>query len=391
MALPLGDVLAGSILDFKFNTVDGGNNPITLAGTPAISVYKNNSTTESTAGITLTVDFDSRTGCHHVRIDTSSDGTFYSTGSEFDIVITAGTVSGISVVGVVVGKFSIQNKTVNVDRWKGVTPNGLIGGRVDSNAQVVGDKTSYALSSAGVQAIWDALTSALTTNGSIGKFIIDSFNSILNRIGAFTGSGDNTILGFFKALMTKSASTPSDLGSSTYDPSIHSIEASSLCYSSGTLISGGSSTAILPNSVPLSDTNGMWGLIAFDGGAGAGQARIIKSYYYYTSHLHIAFDELGSAVDGTTTFKLFYANDTNGLIPQNVIDTLIFNGGLQARTLRECILLLVDALVLGRTEGMELGSTEGTVYSSADDTTIRVQTPLDGFGNRDVPTTVDTS
>jgi hypothetical protein len=31
------------------------------------------------------------------------------------------------------------------------------------------DKTGYALSSAGVQAIWDALTSALTTVGSIGK------------------------------------------------------------------------------------------------------------------------------------------------------------------------------------------------------------------------------
>jgi len=35
------------------------------------------------------------------------------------------------------------------------------------------DKTGYALSSAGVQAVWDALTSALTTVGSIGKRIAD--------------------------------------------------------------------------------------------------------------------------------------------------------------------------------------------------------------------------
>ena len=47
------------------------------AGTPALSVYKN-STTESTSGITLAVDYDSRTGMHHVVIDTSSDGTFYA-------------------------------------------------------------------------------------------------------------------------------------------------------------------------------------------------------------------------------------------------------------------------------------------------------------------------
>jgi hypothetical protein len=38
-------------------------------------------------------------------------------------------------------------------------------------------KTGYALSAAGVQAIWDALTSALTTVGSIGKFIVDNADS----------------------------------------------------------------------------------------------------------------------------------------------------------------------------------------------------------------------
>lgn len=36
------------------------------------------------------------------------------------------------------------------------------------------DKTGYALSSGGVQAIWDALTSALTTAGSIGKSLVDN-------------------------------------------------------------------------------------------------------------------------------------------------------------------------------------------------------------------------
>ncbi len=38
------------------------------------------------------------------------------------------------------------------------------------------DKTGYGLSSAAVQAIWDALTSALTTVGSIGKWIVDKLD-----------------------------------------------------------------------------------------------------------------------------------------------------------------------------------------------------------------------
>jgi hypothetical protein len=43
-----------------------------------------------------------------------------------------------------------------------------------------GFKTGYALSSAGVQAIWDALTSALTTAGSIGKLIVDNLNATVS-------------------------------------------------------------------------------------------------------------------------------------------------------------------------------------------------------------------
>jgi hypothetical protein len=41
-------------------------------------------------------------------------------------------------------------------------------------------KTGYALSAAGVQAIWDALTSALTTVGSIGKLLVDNINATIS-------------------------------------------------------------------------------------------------------------------------------------------------------------------------------------------------------------------
>jgi hypothetical protein len=103
----LGDFAASDIIDFKFTTRRDTGAPFALAS-GAISVYKSNSTTQSTTGVTLTADFDSVTGLNHVRIDTSLDGTFYADGSQFDVVITTGTVNSISVVGEVVGRFTLR-------------------------------------------------------------------------------------------------------------------------------------------------------------------------------------------------------------------------------------------------------------------------------------------
>lgn len=105
----LGDIAEDATLDFKFHTTKSAGPLITLAGTPAISVYKANGTAESTAGVTLTVDHDARTGCHHVRIDASA-GVFYAVANDYQVVITAGTVDGVSVAGYVLANFSIENR-----------------------------------------------------------------------------------------------------------------------------------------------------------------------------------------------------------------------------------------------------------------------------------------
>lgn len=137
----LGDFTPGKTIVFDFNTHKADGTPITLAGTPAISVYKN-STTESTAGVTLTVDYDSRTGMHHVVIDTSADGTFYAAGNDFRAVITAGTVDSISVVGTVVGAFSLSNRSAlrpaTADRTLVVDAAGL----ADANTVKIGPSGS---------------------------------------------------------------------------------------------------------------------------------------------------------------------------------------------------------------------------------------------------------
>jgi hypothetical protein len=56
-------------------------------------------------------------------------------------------------------------------------------------AVTVSDKTGFSLSAAGVQAIWDALSSALTTVGSIGKRLVDDLTGdIYARLGAPAGA-----------------------------------------------------------------------------------------------------------------------------------------------------------------------------------------------------------
>jgi len=68
--------------------------------------------------------------------------------------------------------------------------------------------------------------------------------TLLNRIGAFTGTGLNTILGFLKALMSKAGGlTPSDVGG-TYDNTTDSVEAIRDTAPLGTAMRGTDSAAL---------------------------------------------------------------------------------------------------------------------------------------------------
>ena len=81
--------------------------PTVLAGTPVVSAYEDASITQITAGITLGVDHDSVVGLNLLTIvATGANG--YETGKDYSMVITTGTVGGVSVVGEVVGEFSLD-------------------------------------------------------------------------------------------------------------------------------------------------------------------------------------------------------------------------------------------------------------------------------------------
>lgn len=102
-----GDFQKNQTVDFKFTTTDATGAPTALSS-GALSVYKANDAAQTTTGVTLTADFDGLTGLNHVRILTTD--SFYATGNSYQVILTAGTVGGVSVVGYVVGTFSIENR-----------------------------------------------------------------------------------------------------------------------------------------------------------------------------------------------------------------------------------------------------------------------------------------
>ena len=121
MAANLQDLNLASNGTLKFSfmtTAIGTGVPTTLAGTPTIGVWKNGAKMTLDAAPTLHVDKEDAdagssavTGKNWVVIDLSSDADY--TAGDYEVQITAGTVGGVSAVGTVVGRFSIENRKVN--------------------------------------------------------------------------------------------------------------------------------------------------------------------------------------------------------------------------------------------------------------------------------------
>ena len=110
-----GDYTVGSTIYKKFTTRRFSTGaPFTLAGTPVVSAYEDDSVTQITAGITLSADFDGVTGLNHLTIVASGANGFES-GKDYSLVITTGTVDSVSVVGEVVGEFSLERSAAAVD------------------------------------------------------------------------------------------------------------------------------------------------------------------------------------------------------------------------------------------------------------------------------------
>lgn len=181
----LGDFATSTVVYGKFTTYRPSTGAtFTLGGTPALSVYKDNSTTQSTTGVTLTADFDSVTGLNHFAIDTSTDGTFYSSGSFFDIVITTGTVDSVSVTGTVVGSFTLNKNSALKPTTAGRTLDVSAGGEAGIDWANIGSPTTAVnLSATNI----DVDQVVASVSGAVGSVTGNVGGNVTGSVGSVTG------------------------------------------------------------------------------------------------------------------------------------------------------------------------------------------------------------
>lgn len=109
----LGDFASTAVsVQHKFMTVNGSGVPTTLGDSPSLVLYVNATTTGIASGVSGTFDFDGRTGLNHVRFLVTTSVTGVTSGTECQLVIATGSVSGVSLNGYPVVEFSLMNRPV---------------------------------------------------------------------------------------------------------------------------------------------------------------------------------------------------------------------------------------------------------------------------------------
>lgn len=182
-----GDIRLGDTIDVKFNTFDTDGAPITLAGTPAVAAYVGNGTTEITAGITLTVDFDSRTGCHNLRV-VASGGNGFAAGTNVSLVITQGTVDGVSVVGAEIGSFSIENRSAFSVVGNGTYGNSALKSLIDTVDDYLDTEVAAILAAVDTEvAAIKAKTDNLPSDPADASDIASSFSTVNGTLSTISG------------------------------------------------------------------------------------------------------------------------------------------------------------------------------------------------------------
>lgn len=119
---------------------------------------------------------------------------------------TAAATDNISIMGPMCLQPTVVNRKLDVSS----------GGEAGLDWANVGTPGSTVGLSATTISVATTLTNAPSDSSGV--------TTLLSRLGGITGSGVNTVLGFFKALLSKTATVPTDIGG-TFDPATDSTEA----------------------------------------------------------------------------------------------------------------------------------------------------------------------
>lgn len=142
--------------------------PTVLAGSPVVSAYENDSATQITAGITLGVSHDSVVGMNLVTVAATA-GNGYESGKDYNLVVTTGTVGTVSVIGEVVGTFSIGREASF-----GIVNDGVFGNSAlnDSIGNISGSGTGTgAVNASGATITTGTETNTFTATQEVGGLL----------------------------------------------------------------------------------------------------------------------------------------------------------------------------------------------------------------------------
>lgn len=321
-----GDIRLSETLDLKFTTVSTTGAPTTLAGTPVISAYVDNGTTELTAGITLTVDFDARTGLNHVRVVATS-GNGYATGTNVQLVITTGTVGGTSVVGYEVGSFSIEKRSALMPTTIARTLDVSATGEGDANVVQWLGTTAATPTVAGVPEVdvthWIGTAAATPTVAGVPEVDVTHLLGTAWLAPAVAGTPDvNAIQISGDATAANNLETAFDdtAGASPWTQVIEQ----------GTAQSATGTTLVLRAALSAADDvfNGML-LAVFGSTQGYWQTRIITDYANASDTATV--DAWTVTPSGTITYKIFDAAPASVTVPP-AADLRMINGVAQSAT-----------------------------------------------------------
>lgn len=153
----LGDFPQDQTINFCWSSNDSAGGAVTRATDGTIQIYKGNSVTQSTAGITDTEDFDSLTGIHLCTIVTTD--AFYAPANDYAVVLQGAVIDG-QTVNVVLALFSIENRTGSPQAGALEITYTLRIDDEDSGAVLAGADVWITTDSAGTLVIWRGVTDA---------------------------------------------------------------------------------------------------------------------------------------------------------------------------------------------------------------------------------------
>lgn len=283
------DRTKGDTFTFRFTSrTFAAGVPTALAGSPVLSAMEDAVDTPITTGVTLTAS--SVAGLNLCTID-SSQADFES-GKEYDVYLSAGTVGGVSVVGEVVGHFSLGRGAAAVDLANGT----------DGLGAIKADTAEIGTAGAGLTNI-NLPDQTMAITGNITGDLSGSVGSVTGAVGSVTGhtnqTGDNfaivngsaglvaidTVVDAIKVVTDKITFTVANqvdanvLGLSGSTTAADNLEASTLGIVATTVNdAGASTTAFIITSSEATDDHFNGRIITFTSGALAGQATDITDY-----------------------------------------------------------------------------------------------------------------